>query len=256
MHSSKHNGGKMLCFKNRSGSKNLKAFSLVELAITISIMGILVGTTLLSVSVMKNAKIRRLINEKEGYEVAISSFCSRYSGLPGDFNEASLYWSLANGNGNGQINFLASGVYEGYRAWQHLTQASMINGVYLGTQTTSAAALGTDVPESVVSAAGWLVDYGVFGFSNANILVLGAPRATTATPILVGGVMNATEAQKIDGKIDDGLPHKGNVHGRDGNGASANSCFDSSSNIYAISGSNNDCTLGFRIQTIDACTGN
>lgn len=246
----------MLYSKKLSCRKKLAAFSLVELAITISIMGILLGTVLLSASVMKNAKIRRIINEKEGYEVAISSFCSRYSGLPGDFNEASLYWSISNGNGNGQINFLANGVYEGYRAWQHLTQANMINGVYIGTQTTSAAALGADVPESVVSSAGWLLDYGVFGFSSANVLVLGAPRATTATPILVGGIMNATEAQKIDGKIDDGLPHKGNIHGRDGNGSSANSCFNSSSNIYAITGSNNDCTLGFRIQTIDACTGN
>jgi prepilin-type N-terminal cleavage/methylation domain-containing protein len=238
--------------------KNNSAFTILELSITIAIIALIAGAALTSLSLLENAKMRRILTEKENYELAISGFCTRYQALPGDYSKATNEWGSAtvNGDDNGQINFLSSSVYESYRAWQHMTLAQMVNGVFTGTQTTSAPILNKEIPESIIPQAGFLLDYNLFGFSNLNILILGKPLATTISPVLVGGAISPKQAQIIDGKGDDGIPNSGKIHGRDGNGVTSGNCYNSANNIYNLSNENKDCTIGFRIDSIETCTNN
>jgi prepilin-type N-terminal cleavage/methylation domain-containing protein len=247
-----------------SSKKILKmqhGFSLTELSIVIVIIALLLSAILKGQNLINEAKLQAIISEVSNNQVAVNSFYAKYTKYPGDFNAAVAYWGdiTENGDNNGRIEFKnneGTPVYEGYRLWQHLAYAGMVGSPYLGTATTSAATMGTDVPLSK-SGGGYLFDYsssgsaydkttaGAYGMLARNIILLGLPLATTSSPIKANGVLTPNQAMGIDEKIDDGVPTTGSVMAADGNGSTTGNCV--SATVYNISLAGKDCMMIFKV---------
>ena len=128
------------------------AFSLVELAIVITIAGILFAAVTGSQSIAHNARINKVIISLKEIDQAIESFKTTYKGIPRDFARATSYFSgTANGDGDGQIEdrkTVSGNVRESLRAWQHLSLANVIKGNYTGTGSSLKGGInipGTDL---------------------------------------------------------------------------------------------------------------
>lgn len=67
---------------------NNAAFTLVELAIVIVIIGLIFGGVIGGQSLIKTGERRTALTGFEKYITAIQAFKLEYSQLPGDFNEA------------------------------------------------------------------------------------------------------------------------------------------------------------------------
>ncbi len=95
-------------------------FSLIEVAIALSVIGILMGLSLKGRDLIELAKIRSLIAQVENYKSAVQIFYEKYGALPGDFKEASIAISsdLANGDETGIIESKE----DAKRFWTHLTK--------------------------------------------------------------------------------------------------------------------------------------
>ena len=123
------------------------AFSLVELAIVLVILGLLAGGVLSGQSLIRAAELRSISTDYNRYTTAVASFRDKYFALPGDMPNAIDFWTAAhatpatcidtpstdkktcNGDNNGKID-LSAGSNEPFRFWQHLTNAGLIEGSY------------------------------------------------------------------------------------------------------------------------------
>lgn len=241
----------------------MTAFTLVEMSVVIMIIALLTAAILKGQSLIYEAKLRAVATEVSNIQTASNSFFAKYSSYPGDLNQATGFFykvttaATANGDGDGQIEFVnGSTVYEGYRAWQHMTLAGMVDAKYAGTATTGAATVNTDVPGSNIANAGYFFDYssvntafngstaGAYGFSLKNIVILGKAAATSASPLKVTSALKASDAMAVDSKMDDGVPTTGSVRGADGLGATAGDCVTSAK--YKILATSFACVMIFK----------
>src|SRR5262245_26913317 len=109
---------------------NLAAFTLVEFAISILIIGLLIAGLTAGAGLIKSAKIRNVIAEYGQYKTAILAFKEQYHAVPGDIPNASSYWTGAtSGNGNGYIDAMTD-MTEAVLVWRHLRLAGLISGSY------------------------------------------------------------------------------------------------------------------------------
>ena len=95
-------------FKKAKTKKTLQAFSLVELAIALVIIGLLIGAVLKGQELLASARLKTVITQLNQYRLATNTFMDRYGALPGDYDKASSYIKegLKNGNNNGVIEGL------------------------------------------------------------------------------------------------------------------------------------------------------
>lgn len=219
----------------------VRAFTLVELAIVLVVVGLLVGAVSIGSSLLKQSELQTVISDYTKYANAIAQFNQQYGGLPGDLLDATNYWgddgtncadaAVTNGtpgtcNGNGDSQIVGAGNAttrnEPFRAWQHLQLANYVDGVYTGEtggsygSTDLTSVRGTNIPASRVSNAGWSIYYKgatsgdttYFDQDLKNFLMFGAPSGNTLTQ---GAAITTSEAFQVDKKIDDSLPHTGRV---------------------------------------------
>jgi prepilin-type N-terminal cleavage/methylation domain-containing protein len=232
-----------------------RGFTLLEMSVVIAIIGLIISGTLVGRSILEQARVNRVITDVKIYTDAIRAFRQKYNGLPGDLPNATAYWGFAggnsgdnytvscysftgsgtqtcNGNGDGQVTYWAGSgpyVYEGYRIWQHLVDAGMIQGKYTGTYGPNGiydARAGLNMPGTSMEVGLYAFAYtGVVASNNAYLY----PTVNYGHVIITdnpgyGGNYPFTPAQSLslDMKIDDGLPASGIVLGiRSGTG---NSC--------------------------------
>ncbi len=216
------------------------AFTLVELSIVLVILGLLVGGVLAGQSLIHAAELRAVSTEYTNYKTALNAFKEKYMALPGDMNNAVRFWgaqaggtadgvdatcealdssspatgtATCNGDGDGMINEMVA--FEGYRLWQHLANAGLIEGTYTGVEDSGYAGTpGENLPRSRYPNAGWGVDYvPAFGTGSAwwfagsygNVLIIGAKGAEYPNMPL----FTPPDAYNIDAKLDDGKPGSG-----------------------------------------------
>jgi len=67
-----------------------KGFTLVELAIVITLIAIITGGIIQGAKMLENVRILRTIKDIESYRVATEMFVGAYKQLPGDLEEAHL----------------------------------------------------------------------------------------------------------------------------------------------------------------------
>lgn len=266
-------------------------FTLIELSVVLVIVGLMVGGILVGTDLLRAGTLKSVLSDYQQYQTAVQNFSSRYNSLPGDMADATRYWGdnnslcpdavvangdpgTCNGNGNERIEAAATNgsVGEMFQAWVQLAQAGYVSGRFSGiaggTGTNQMVFSGSsrNGPVARVKGAGWSMLYMqvqsgdtyayyfpdlVDGSANSNygnVFVFGAAASGTAN---VNPVINPTDAESIDAKIDDGMPARGMVLGLHWNNkcAAPQSGVASNTNLtgmYRVSDPSAQCALVFR----------
>lgn len=263
--------------KNPRSHVRQLGFTLLELSIVLTIIGLLTGGIMLGRELIQQARLRSTMAEVDQYLKAAKLFQDQYMALPGDMKNATSFWGAANadaetckytvgtgtqtcnGDGDGRITWQVahSGTwYEQFRAWQHLSNAQLIQGQFSGV--TRGAAAGTQVYDAGVNAPRSSVKGGVYFMQN---LSLAEAQALSAQFVVVnygnylrlatessGAVLTPAEAYQLDEKFDDGLPFSGKVVPfRNTVTADCLSPDDPATGRYNISDSRSLCALHFML---------
>lgn len=239
-----------------------RGFSLVELAIVLVIIGLIVGGILTGQDLIRASELNSIMADVNKYKTAVSTFRTKYNGLPGDIRNATSYWGTAsggcpngagsgtqtcNGDGNGRI---ANGNSESYRAWQQLSNAGLVPGNYTGVYSTLYYFnWGTNAPAAKIPNAGFVLsDMGNFSStywfaSNYNHIIEIGGGATSQYSTTV---LTPAEAAAIDGKNDDGLPAFGTIMTLTSNYWACASTAVASTAVYVVSTTTPTCNLLFK----------
>lgn len=214
--------------------KGNKGFTLVELAIVLIIVGLIIGGILKGQELIANAQITRTVTEMKNFQAALSTFKEAYAALPGDMDDATdripgcdgIAMMCLNGNGDGFINrrpgqtVRLNNRAEEVFFFTHLAKADLITGV-TGERarefgkTNPLAAIGggymigdtrqgppRGVPASLVVRQGMYISLSGESPTNANN---------------TRSVLTPAQAERIDRKLDDGLPRTGSTLGTNNN---------------------------------------
>lgn len=204
----------------RSAAKNA-GFTLVELAIVLTIVGLLIGGVLKGQELLQNARMTASAAQIKASTTAVITFRDIYKALPGDMRAPSVYLNNCTtapcstaGNGDGIIGgALSSGGYtyndENINVWRHLGAADLLNGIDpngaigMGTTTavyTPAFPLGSKL---VVFQYNSVPDtYYLQGLNGIYYLI---------KKDAGGGAVPFNVFAKYDIKYDDGAPYTGDV---------------------------------------------
>lgn len=260
-----------------------KGFTLVELAIVMTIIGLLIGGILKGQELMQNARTTATIAQVRAFEAAATTFRDSYASLPGDLPNASTrvpgcsdYSTFCDvpiaTAGNNRVGDPAwdwttvqASVLSGTNTvedettlfWVHLAQADLISGIATNQALEGAnPAFGISHPQARI-AGGFIVG-NVDGATAqpGSTMTAGYPAGlvtvlvnspTTALGTTTGDqALSAARAQQIDTKMDDGRPSAGSVQAY---GVAA-SCLDGTAPDlnYVGTVTANDCGLIIRIQ--------
>ena len=219
-------------------SVNTRAFSLVELSIVLVILGLLTGGILAGQSLIRASELRSHTTDIQRTQAALNTFRDKYFALPGDFRDATKFWTslggtgsdatcqdlaatgqaTCNGNGDGRIDTSTTVTYdERFRIWQHLANAGLIEGAYTG-KTAGASGTFTTAAGSNVPAwkANTIADITYTG-AGATSFRMDAAQAGTILCFRAAatGVQPLTPSENwnIDVKMDDGKPGTGLIIG-------------------------------------------
>lgn len=220
-------------------SSSRTAFTLVEVAIVLAVIGLLVGGVMAGSTLIRNAELRSVTTEYNQFLTSMQSFQNKYNATPGDMRRATFYWGrqvgsgecvtntgagvgspgTCDGDGNGRLDFssAANRTGEMFQFWRQLSLAGLIQGNYTGLAGSASALhpiIGTNVPGSRIKNAGWgvvyLGDYGgdgnAFASSYGNNINFGT---VLENSWLLGAILTPVEVAKIDQKLDDGRPATG-----------------------------------------------
>jgi len=112
-----------------------KAFTMVELAIVLVIIGLILGAVLKGQELINNAKQKRVYNLKQEVLAGIYTYYDKYNAYPGDDPQATIHLhdtATKNGNGNGFIDGLVTNCQdnsiESCALWEHLRLANILSG--------------------------------------------------------------------------------------------------------------------------------
>lgn len=254
-----------------------RGFTLVELAIVMTIIGLLIGGILKGQELLENARVTSTIAQIKSYDAAVTAFRDIYGGLPGDLPDAGkripgcndVCTPFADMAGDGMVG---QGYFSGVaRAlisppdaqqeldlfWMHLLKANLITGV----SSRPLEVVGT-LPEIGVTNPAAKTG-GFFVVTGGGDRPAGTPDTGQVFNGLYVAVHNTLDfatdegfgpglqaltpgrAEQIDRKMDDGVPVAGSVLAW-----GAVSCFtpSGSSYIYLSSVTSKDCGIFARIQ--------
>jgi prepilin-type N-terminal cleavage/methylation domain-containing protein len=237
------------------------AFTMIEMAIVLAIIGLLAGGILGGKALLANMQIRKVVTDAMTYIGTGEQFRGQYGYLPGDFPKATEIWGRADGgtpitsncaapitdtsttvskatcNGDGN-NILSAGAgsSENFRYFQQLSNAGYIGGTYTGVTGSGSvnhSVPGQNTPVSAIRGGAYFIySWGVYsGSANYfdgnynNILIFGKVHATSWPN---NGIISNKQAYNIDLKYDDGKPAFGNIRTRKNAGLSTCATTDAS----------------------------
>jgi prepilin-type N-terminal cleavage/methylation domain-containing protein len=204
--------------------KKLKdGFSLIELSIVLVIIGAIVASIMAGSALIRQSELRSLVSDLQMYHAAYNSFVVKYDRVPGDMENATVYWPndgqclevvagnevYCNGNGNESIEGSKGDIDqdEVHQALKHLSLAGMINATISVVATTPLSLqIGNTAPGSKIQDAGYFYGsgYAVSLFSpTTNAVFIGRETEITAGNPLINSALTPEDAYSIDQKIDD-----------------------------------------------------
>lgn len=250
-------------YQEDSGTSNQTGFTLVELAIVMTIIGLLIGGVLKGQEMIANARLTATIAQIKSYYAAVETFRDRFDQLPGDMVGAqsklpncTAAGQCFNGNSDGRIGTPVA-VYTGgqhiittenTQFWRHMALADLIAGVNSAATSpawgkthpaspmvggfTIVQAIGSDGPSTPVGLILRLHSC----LDCANIENVGTASVGTAA-------VSPAEASYIDRKMDDGRPGSGSVRTTFYGNGSSTGCEEE----YIESNKIKNCTMMFKI---------
>lgn len=236
-------------YKKSTCFGTLHAFSLIEISVVIVIISLLIGGVTVGTNLYNNYKLMTIVGDAENMRMAIQNFKEQYQYYPGDFPRATAIWgattsptcnaasgttsstlvaTTCDGNGDGVIGKSSSNMQElreRFFLWQHLNLAGYLNDAYSGF-STSASGNSYITPRVNVPGMKYSKDLGYTLYYEPTIYTtVSATRAipvqgklghifswsTPGVGVAAASLITATDALKLDTKMDDGLPFSGNV---------------------------------------------
>ena len=226
----------------KASSYHNRGFSLVEVSVVLVIIAVLLASITAGMHLIRQAEIKTVITETEGYKQAVSTFREIYFSWPGDMPNATDFWaSTEDGDDDQQIIGDTGGptTNEGYRAWQHLSLANTIKGSFNGVSASGDEALiGENVPAASITGGGYFFHYWGLAADKNNAITLGAFDSGTYN---FNPALPPRDAEFIDRKTDDGQPRSGDVWAG-GNGG-VGDCY--TGTAYNLMDETVQCTLHF-----------
>lgn len=214
-------------------------FSLVELAVSLVVIGLILGGVLSGRSMVRAAQLQSVGKEYQTILAAGSKFIQQYEALPGDMANATYFWGkddsacsgnpgtaaspgTCNGDGNNVISDSAVAVSttaEKFQFWKQLSLSEFIDGAYSGISGPTSATyfgVGVNVYPSKVKKAGWnIVTQETNGGTSQSFAMSYGHRlffaSFEASGNNVSAALTPTEAKNIDEKFDDGNPTNGTI---------------------------------------------
>jgi len=212
--------------------QNASGFTLVELAISITIIGVLIGGVLKGGELIDNARVAKTVRQLQSFKTATANFTSTYNELPGDMLNTST--RLPNcttapcnigGDGDGKINGANAGANtytpdtnsETNQFFYHLQAAGLVTvdpfvGVY-STEAMKTPLGGSYAPKLVTGGAVPNISI------TAHYIFLLIERPSGAANMSLLGIVNYVDnpafvpgqVGQLDRKIDDGSPSTGDM---------------------------------------------
>ncbi len=216
------------------GIINQQGFTLVELAIVMTIIGLLIGGVLKGQEMIQNARVTSTIAQVKSFQAAMETFRDRFDQIPGDMVTARTRLSdctaarfCYNGNGNSIIGAPAttgSGIeysnqtgtatpaVETSMFFKHLALADLISGVNPASDPTSPS-WGSTHPSATIGG-GFHIFFSASAGDWGKGHVLRLQNGSNVPPALNVQGQNPVSplyARVIDQKMDDGKPDTGMV---------------------------------------------
>lgn len=204
-------------------------FSLVEVSIVLVVIGLLIGSVLVAVNIMQNARITSTITTFQSIQSAVSTYNQNYGALPGDDKNAVTRLGVANsGGGDGVIGVSGgsavtktfdsiatpvngNGETESRLIWSHLRAAGLIKG-----------------DKADLSQPGNPFG-GIFGVQNGAFAANGIGLGSN---VVCANSIPGAAAVIIDQRLDDGVATTGNV--RASTSVTADAAAYADANTYVI----------------------
>lgn len=204
-----------------------QGFSMVEMAVVLTIVALLVGGILVGKNMIRASEVQATVANVEEYRSAVNKFTERYLELPGDFQSASTYWTgTYDGDGNGTIggdldSSCGGDFAEQWAAFEHMSRAELVEGQYNHT-TSSVPEPGSNTPATPISGGGYTLRFCgditsssyYFTGQYGHVMQVGGT-LTVSGSVGTGGtrgpLFTPEEAGSVDQKLDDGYPATGRI---------------------------------------------